>query len=446
MEMMVALLLGAVIITPLYIITRGMSEATTKRQMETEAIQRARFGLELLASDLQRAGMMVSPNPERDPESIVQNQQHAFYRRAVVHLNRAGDDQFDSILVTGNLVSSTTYTAYIGADTAGDTLLLNEWVDSPEECAEEFSPSYAYTHITTSTGQGLDAKIDPADSAVTCLENPPDGSSAPDELPDTACRCRIQLAAGEMILDGPGGFSEGQQVFVQGNQSALYRVEPVVEERDIGAGETCDAVHYNLVRYFIDYDAVNPAALGGSTCSLSDIGDELIDFDSAKVVAEYVEDFQVWFRTVRTGNSSVIRPNYHSPSDLGASSGFAPCEADPIVGETPSCEGAGTTHLACGLDSSDFGPEHVRSALVRLGVRTEKSDTQMSFTTDPTDPDAGVPLTGVVRYNVAVPPGPDDDTRCFEPGMWKVRTLVTEVPMPNLAARVASFTDDVPDF
>jgi hypothetical protein len=421
MEMMIALLLGAVIITPLYIVTRGLSLDTTRRQMETEAMQRARLGLELLSSDFQRAGMMVSPNPERDPDSIVQDNQHARYRRALVHLNRDGDG-FDSVLLTGNLVTANTYTAMIGAGGGSEVLVLNEPFGHLDDCLREFNGKYAYAHLTTATGQTLDARIAAGDSSVTCPDHP--------YVPNS-CQCTVTLANGELILDGPGGFSEGQQVFVRANQTALYRVETVSEERAPSASETCELRHNKLVRYFVDYDGASAGALGGQACALASIADELIDFASAKIIAEYVTDFQVWFRTVRPGSTVDLRPNYHQISELGATMGFVPGSDSPIFGENAGESTAGATHLSCGLDLTDMGPEHVRSAVIRLAVRTEVADPQTRM--------AGFDDAGVARFNLASPP--DDDTLCPEIGMYKVRTVTTEVAMPNLAARVASFSE-----
>ncbi|MFO8074196.1 MAG: prepilin-type N-terminal cleavage/methylation domain-containing protein [Polyangia bacterium] len=414
MEMMIALMLGAVIITPLYIITRGMSQETTKRQMETEAIQRARLGLEVLTRDLQRAGMMVSPNPEKDVESIVQDGQHAYYRRAVVHLNRGGSSSFDSLLISGNLVGAETYTGIVAPGGNPQQIEINELFDHEDDCFEEFGSGYAYAHMTTSTGQTLDAKL----ASAQCSG----------EGVGTQCRCTITVEPGELILDGPGGFASGQQIFLQANQTAFYRVETIT--RDTGS---CTRMHHNLMRYFVDYDADSPNALGGQNCTQGNITGAMIDQGSAKLLAEYVENFQVWFRTVRPGDSVSIRPNYHRIGQMADLAGFAPpCNSIPVFQDAPGCANPGANDLACVVTDSEYGAEHVRSAMVRLAVRTERTDPQMEFAAENLD-------AGVVRFNVAEPPDPS--SYCFEPGVFKVRTLNTEVAMPNLAAKVASFQD-----
>ena len=214
MELMIALLLGAIIVTPLYIITRGMAEETTKQQMETEATQRARVGLALLAADIQRAGMMVSPNPQTDPDSLVQNGQHAFHRPAIIHLNRDGAAANDAIVLSGNFVSARTYTAFVD----DGLLTIIEPFPHIDDCLEEFNPNYAYVHLTNHTGQTLDAKID-SSAGVTC----------PDTGTGTECTCTVSVDNTDLIVDGPGGFAVGQQVHVEANQTAYYRVETHAE-------------------------------------------------------------------------------------------------------------------------------------------------------------------------------------------------------------------------
>jgi prepilin-type N-terminal cleavage/methylation domain-containing protein len=412
MEMMIALLIGAIVITPLYIITRGMAEETTKQQMETEAIQRSRIGLEMLAADLQRAGMMVSPDPANDPDSIVQDGQHAFHRKAIVHLNRGGGSSYDSLLLSGNFVSASTYTGFI--DVA--QIVISEPFPHIDDCLEEFNPDYSYVHLTAGTGQTLDAKID-SSTGVTC---PPTGEG-------TQCQCTVNLASAELILDGPGGFALGQQVHLEANQTALYRVEEVFETDSSAA---CQRSHNNLLRYFVNYDGIS--SLGGD-CDLSTITDNLINFASAKIIAEYVQEFEVWFRTPVAGATVDMVPNYHTPTEIaGADEGLSPCREVVIYEDTPGCNNPTADDLSCEPSAAEYSPQFVRSAVVRLAVRSEKTDMSMKF--EDVDVDAGI-----VRYNVAPPQDPS--TYCPDVGVFKVRTLVTEVALPNIAARMASFPE-----
>ena len=53
--------------------------------------------------------LTVDANPLRALQ-IAAKAVHAFYRKSIVHLNRGGDDSFDSIMITGNFASANTYT------------------------------------------------------------------------------------------------------------------------------------------------------------------------------------------------------------------------------------------------------------------------------------------------------------------------------------------------
>lgn len=425
-EMMVALVLGAIIVAPFYVITRGMSEETTHQQMETEAMQRSRVGIELLTADFQRVGMLVSPNPAVDVDSIVSsntagNTQSAWNRQAVVHLNRDGSDDFDSIILVGSFVSSNTYTGYI--NTAGaDTVSINQQFAQADDCTDEFNPAYSFVHLYTSTGQTLDAKV----SSVTTSCAGAGG---------TDCLCTVSVEPGELFVDGPAGFTEGQLVNVAANQAALYRVEPVTEP-DGGT-------HNALIRYFMNYS--NSQNLGAS-CSLSDIDDSMIaDFattpvQTAKIIAEYVEEFEVWFRPVVRSNfddtTEPPRPVFHQTDTVvGGSIGFAPPADVHLIGiGDPAAYTSNIQDLSCAFVSGRVGPEYLRSAMVRLAVRTEQTDMSLRITDlNEPDPEAvWATVDGVTRYNVAR--GPAGDV-----GAYKLRTVITEVAMPNLASKAASF-------
>ena len=68
MEMMIALLVGAIVVTPLYIVTRGMAQQSDAQRMDIETMQRARLGLATLSKDFGRAGLYASPNTLQDPK------------------------------------------------------------------------------------------------------------------------------------------------------------------------------------------------------------------------------------------------------------------------------------------------------------------------------------------------------------------------------------------
>jgi Tfp pilus assembly protein PilW len=441
--MMVALLIGAVVVSQLYIVTRAIAHNTTKQQMETEAMQRARIGMELLTADFQRAGMMVSPNPARDSESMTAQglddesntlSQHAFYRPAVVHLNRSDAERWDSVLLVGSFVTSNTYQAYITtASSGGQTQVdLIPTFATATDCLTEFNHNYAFMHLFAPNGQTADARI----ASATCAGG-------------TDCQCVVMLEEGELFVDGPSAFADGQMIRVASNQAALYLVQPM-GNRDA------------LVRYFVDYDGNTSL---GSSCSLADFytrdpsggpGTFLVTVDTttAKVIAEYVSDFQIWFRNVYKDSPDVAmtatpvneewgKPRYYDLNAIG-SERLLPCDEAELFNAATGATSAGCvekdTYLGCSVVSGDgnLGPEHIRTAVVRMGIRTDRTDQEVMKLIPTDDWDAiesqaaSNDTNRIVRYNVARPPPGDV-------GAYKVRTVVTEISMPNIASRMASF-------
>ncbi len=413
MEMMMALLMGAIIVAPLYIVTRGMAQETNKQQMETEAIQRARVGLETLITDFQRAGMLVSPNPSMDPDSIIStngvNFQQAFNRMAVVHLNRADPTITDAVILVGSFFSTNIYQALL----QGNTLTFSRPMATREECEGQFNPNYAFAHLFTTTGQNLDSMV----ANATCDA-------------DEDCNCTVTLVAGELFVNGPGAFTNGQVINVAANQAVLYRVESAVE-----AGGTTRNV---LMRYFMNYSSGQGLT---NNCVEGDISNAMLDLASARIIADYVEEFEVWFRPVYRNDPmeamEAPKPVAHLLTGLASADlPFAPDKEFAVIGMSdPNSAGVQPAWLACAPVANAMGPEHVRSAIIRIAVRTEKTDQSMKII----EPGSANPaadwaaLGFIARYNAWPPPAGDV-------GAYKLRTLITEVTMPNLASKMASVT------
>jgi hypothetical protein len=342
--------------------------------------------------------------------------QRAFKRPAVVHLG-ADAAGMDSVVLVGSFVTSNTYQAYIDATTANASVSIVQPFEDAEDCLTEFDPDYAFAHLFAPNGQTTDARIQ--DGTVACNSRP--------DIP-VGCGCQFNLASGELFADGPSAFASGQLVHVAANQAALYTVRPTGN-------------HYALVRYFVDFDS----EIGACT-STSLLGK--VDQTTIKVIADYVSDFQVWFRNVYS-NTSVAAwalPRYWDMSTL-SSARMLPCDRAKLFGTAaPGCL-ADSNHLGCDVVTTGvLGAEQVRSAVIRLAVRTEKTDQEVMklvkdtvwTTIENRDPSNDANL--LLRFSVARPPS-DGDNR--DVGAYKVRTVVTEVAMPNIAARMASFRDIV---
>ncbi len=408
-EMLVALTVAGVLVAPLYIITRNMGEQTGSRRMEIEAMQRARTAMDMLVRDFARVGLYTSPNTFLDTRSHNRNLEYssAQLRSAIMHLNRDSDGN-DALLLSGNFLGNQTYEAYATGETA---LEFIRPVEDDAECLEQFKSPYAYAHIVDKYGKELDAKVDTASLSA--------GGGG-------ASICHLAIVSNDA---SPLSFKPGEQVRVSANQTILYWVE----------GNT-------LVRYFVNYKGKNGDAstFGAGDCNLAGVTD-IANVDAAipgevvqstrRVVADFVHDFQVWFRpvTYEPDGSAATHgglPHYHTVATLNTQSAGEYADGylkaakwhyiPKAVGETTVV----ADNISCAMLNSavntpeNIGPERVRSAVVRITVRTEQTD--HGLRNDSIDP------TGrLMRYHLT--PGP-----FFA---YRLKSLVSEIELPNLATR-----------
>ncbi len=410
-EMLAALIIAVIIVTPMYIVTRSMSQRTDASRMENEAMQRARMGVDTLILDLSLAGMHASPNTEIDPFSRNRDiiGSSAQYRSAAVHLNR-GLPGNDALLLTGNFLGGDVYTGFFR--TATQIEFYRE--DFTERaCATQFDASFANAHvINASNGTALDAKVEDA------VWN--------------SGKCELTLRLADLDQEE---VSTGDEVHVSANQTALYWVEPQGD-------------HHVLVRYFVDY--YSPSA-PGDNCTVEgamDIdgitlpGNSQVAIPTRQVIAEYVEDFQVWFRpATREGTTDWISP-HHYPVSGGSgvvdgagdnfTKGFMLSDEAYVFPRTIADDPLeDLDDLSCEAHAvKNVGAEHVRSAFIRLSVRTERTDQSLDGTAYDLE---NVRIAAFTLKPYEAPSvGPITDA----PGSaYLLKTLVTEAPMPNLAAR-----------
>ena len=143
----------------------------------------------------------------------------------------------------------------------------------------------------------------------------------------------------------------------------------------------------------------------------------------------------MWFRQARVFQAANSRPRllpvYNSINDLiTGNDDFMPANTlhmfPQTVGGTVS-----STDLSCEDETSQtFGAESVRSALIRLAVRTEKIEPSVDLAA------FGNPPTSRLA-NFMLAPYPSDNDLCPEKtgAAYRLKTTVTEVAMPNIAAR-----------
>jgi prepilin-type N-terminal cleavage/methylation domain-containing protein len=392
MEMLVALVMAGAVITPLYIITRGVAEQTGSKQMEIEAMQRARIGMDTLIRDFSRAGLFTSPNTAADSRFLNRevSGSNARYRPAAAHLN-ADSSGPDSVMLAGNFLGSKMYRAYV---TGIDTMVFTDAISSEEECTRQFSEHYAFLHISDGSGRELDAKVVSVDYSSSV--------------------CQVTIDSADYDVRA---FKTGDTVFVSANQTLVYRVE-----------------NDSLVRYFATYES--PETPNGGDCDPSASGGAVkIVEGTRQVVANFVQDFQVWFRPV-SDEAGWSEPHYQTLGDIISENegNFAEGLTPPDTLAVIPLEAGGSVSsdsVTCAALQTDgtslIGPERVRSALIRLTVRSEKSEASMRRLPDDEASRLEKRLLAA-DSNTATAAGED-------PYAYLLRTVTTEVEMPNLAAR-----------
>ncbi len=393
-EMLIALVMAAIVVAPLYVITRSMSMQTNFQRMEAESMQRARTAMNLLIRDFSRAGLFTSPDTANDPRYINSTISGATsrFRAAVAHLNRNNGGN-DSVIISGNLTDSRLFKA----DWEGTSFRVYSLQGdlTASECARLFPP-FAFLNVTNKQGVRFDI-------AVSGVSH--DNANG---------RCVVQIADN---ITGTGFLNPSDaDLRVSVNRTAIYRVE-----------------RGQLVRYFIDYDS--PGSVGGGTCT-DDNGALALNIGSLNVatrtiLAEDVVDFQVWFRAKTEIDSDWNAPNYETLGNIIAANGSGDVYADGLLPPAtwhviPQNIAAGAPNnddVSCNLDKSEVTilPESVRSAVIRLAIRTQEEDRQISVV----EVDGGVD-DRLVRRNLA---------RFDANSAYKIKSLVTEIEMPNMAFR-----------
>lgn len=416
LEMMVALIAGAVLVAPLYVVLRGMSQTSSAMRDGLEARQRARVGINVLQRDLARVGLSVSPDPQVDGRSASQNAAGSFaqFRRALVHLNpdRVGND---SLLLSGNFRGGRTYRAVANGSnlTIFSDAVQNTQSITEVECRSQFDPTIsAFAHVVGGKGKEIDARVTFSGWV--------------------AGTCTVTLNG----VDTPAAtlsdvYNSGDTVWVSANQTVLYMVEPVTDHLGMPAGQ--------LVRYFVAYDgsvAPTPASCQVTGAAVALPGGDTRILATRQVIADYVENFQVWLRVVAAtptiaNNTQAYVPHYTGPVTTAAAAnlddGVKPLDENHIIPANAADSVANyQDSLGCATLPAR-GVQHARSALVLLSVRTERTDASLDWTQYSAIPRVGYRAAPV---SAAAPTGIEKTNAAY-----RVETFVTEVPLPNLAGR-----------
>ena len=370
-ELMVALVAGAIALVSIYFIAAASSRHFQEQQRIAQQQMALRMGMEQIRRDFSLAGFHGTPNSQNElrcstPPATIVGVEHV-EGDGTANLPNASTNgvHADTVRLTGNYVTTDAYLA-IGISGSGNTVhLQRNWQAFRRTFGADdsgFSSGYSpeafeavfddradrWVHIVTQQQRHFFARINGASGAAATIDITPGLQPGG--------HCTIGLADSAMVSP----LARIEYVVLDAN------TEPVLANlrvTDTAFRAVEGDIHPVLVRREVNMTT----------------GDPIVE--TTRVIAEYVADFDVDY-WVDTAPDDTSPPNLELRSD------------DEIAA---------------------IEPHRIRSAVVRLSVRNSREDPRFTFT----DRDPALPLT---RYEVL--PGVE--------GAARVRTATEEIAMPNL--------------
>lgn len=386
-EVILASLISLLVISGIYIVYAGHSRVFAGQRMVSEAQTSARFATEIVKADLQRAGFMAV-GTTKAPET----RQHLCGTPDVGEI-AAVDINQGTGFVHNPAGANLSVSPIVPPQQAPDELILvGNFVDSEVYWVDRRVTSQIYLQDTRT--------FDPSDPFPIC---------APEfERIFEANKSAVRIEYNNKVF-----FSR-----IKARDYATKRLD-LASTPDCGVPGLWDGARLNAiqkVRYRVIQATVSPnlspaeAALTPATNVLGQYLEarpvlvrEFLSWDtgaplSVETVADGVVDFQVWFLFDTYTAVSTLRP--------AVDQGGYPF-ADAVTGGPP-----------CGTDDlgdADCREDRIASAIVRISVRTDRED--------PNFVHPGAATKRPLDWYEVIP---------SEPGAARVRTLVTQVDMPNI--------------
>jgi prepilin-type N-terminal cleavage/methylation domain-containing protein len=396
-ELLVSIVVASVALVGIYFYYSTVQYSMREQGRISQAQLEARLGMELVASDLQRAGFLATPNSDVDPSvcrnNLVRIHPIIFHNGAAAGMVYAASDTTTPSLALPNAAAN----ANVGPD---DVLLFGDYLNANEYLAETINVASSTVRL-----QPLILYPDPTegDAALQTAASMTDDEFA-QLFPNTAFLrivnrhgfaqfTRIASTTGFSsrtiaVTPAPIQFSPTQPCGVEGwcegcrvnvVNGVWYRIE---QRADDPATPDDERRITDLVRYYVDQNRQPIAA-------------------TREVVVQYAVDFQIWFRAAEPAAAG---------GELAYDMNLAP--------EVPA---DGTIVIDGAVNPPDFTlaakPQAIRSAIIRLSVRTRMED--------PKFPHQARPDRQQRLKSFEVDPLSD--------GAAHVRTYTTEVEMPNIA-------------
>lgn len=396
-ELLVAMLITAVTVVALYQVSRSATDTFNQQQRAAEMQLRLRFAMETLRADIARAGYMMSPNTATDPRvcprPMLPLQAIEIAHETVSPIPLPTDNAHvrpARLRMIGNYTSLDEYRV---AGVSGSTVTLqnqtSQWanVESAAEMERIFvgpAGGRRLLRITSNTGGVQFVQV----TAVTW--QPSSGTALP-TLTVSPAPTLIGEGMGMGAQCGVSGLDVGATVAPL--IMVEYRVDNLYNDSNhrarhreaYPADETAAQLKSDLVRREFN---VQPALVE--------------NFGATRIVGEYAVDFDLGV-AVDDGLPAGSLTGPPAMRTLAAGN----LAIDTLVG---SVESLGVTSAL---------PQRVRSLIVRLSIRDRDQDSNFGWVARASAAD---PLTRLRVY-------------ADRPGAARVRTITTEVALPNLAVR-----------
>ena len=396
-ELLIAMLITSVTVLALYQVSRSATETFNQQQRAAEMQLRLRFAMESLRADISRAGFMMSPNSATDirvcPRPTVPLQAIEVVRDALPAIPLATDNAFVRPMRLRMLGNYTSLDEYRVAGINSTTVTLQnqtpQWaaVDSVAEMQRIFLGPIngrRLLRITSNTGSiqfvqvtGVTWQASNGTTLPTLTVSPPPTLIGEGMGIGTQCGVSgldVGATVSPIIMVEYGIDSLFNDTVQRARHRETYPVDDAVAARKT-----------DLVRreFNIQPDLVENA---GAT----------------RVVGEYGVDLDVGV-ALDDGNP------VGSPTGMPAmrTLGFGDTAIDTLAGSVST------------LGATTAFPQRIRSIIVRLSVRDRDQDPSFGWVPRVAATD---PLTRLRVFS-------------DRPGAARVRTVTTEVALPNLALR-----------
>lgn len=416
-EMMVALTAGAIAMTSIYYVSAASSQHFHEQQMIANMQTALRLAMDRIRADLQRAAFLGSVNPGLADEGAGCG---GTYGTAA-----------DGLIAQGLWIDNEEYTSVLPEAALNDVQadqvrLVGNYATADEYYAEFVSTSVLRLDIgRQSFRRSFGADPDAADYGAAFM----DAFAIGRGVRVVGATGRVSL---HLITDVTATDTDGPRITIAPDISTMgachnlgddvlvapqVRLEYMVGTYNSGAGEKfagSAALLGQNAPALLRRELLWPPNPADVNVTSGTVGTDAVDFSgNQQVVLEHVAHFDVRvFRDLRSDATDAITPGVNTD----AAPDFFPGDGEATTDDTNNPLHSGSTNGTALAGPN--GPHRIRSAFVELSVRAPSEDERFAFIARA----AGAPLT---RYDVdpAIP------------GAARVRTLRSEVFLPNFAYR-----------